>query len=43
MRRALAECVIEGVATTVPLHQEILANPDFMAGRVDTGWVERVL
>jgi len=42
MKRALAECDIQGVATTVPLHQEILANPDFTAGRVDTGWVERV-
>jgi len=42
MKRALAEFVIEGVATTVPLHQEIMANPDFMAGRVDTGWVERI-
>jgi len=42
MRRALAEFVIDGVATTIPLHQEILANPDFMAGRVDTGWVERI-
>jgi len=42
MRRALAEFVVDGVATTIPLHQEILANPDFMAGRVDTGWVERI-
>ncbi|MFO8013470.1 MAG: acetyl-CoA carboxylase biotin carboxylase subunit [Phycisphaerae bacterium] len=42
MRRALAEFVVDGVATTVPLHQEILANPDFMAGRIDTGWVERI-
>jgi len=43
MKRALAEFVIEGVATTIPLHQEILANPDFTAARVDTGWVERVM
>jgi len=42
MKRALAEFVIEGVATTIPLHQEILANPDFTAARVDTGWVERM-
>ncbi len=42
MRRALAEFHIDGVATTIPVHQEIFANPDFMAGRVDTGWVERV-
>ncbi len=42
MKRALAEFVVAGVATTIPLHQEILANPDFTSARVDTGWVERV-
>jgi acetyl-CoA carboxylase biotin carboxylase subunit len=41
MKRALAEFVVEGVKTTVPLHLDIMANPDFTAGRVDTGWVER--
>jgi acetyl-CoA carboxylase biotin carboxylase subunit len=41
MKRALGEFVIEGVKTTVPLHREIMANADFNAGRVDTGWVER--
>ncbi len=41
MRRALDEFLVEGVATTVPLHREIMAHPDFTAGRVDTGWVER--
>ena len=43
MRRALDELVIEGVQTTIPLHRRILRNPDFIAGRVDTTWVERVL
>ena len=42
MKRALAEFVIEGVATTIPIHEDIMANPDFVAARVDTGWVERV-
>jgi len=42
MRRALAEFVIEGVQTTVPLHLDIMSNPDFNAARIDTGWVERV-
>jgi len=41
MRRALSEFVIEGVKSTVPLHLEIMANPDFVAGKVDTQWVER--
>jgi acetyl-CoA carboxylase biotin carboxylase subunit len=43
MRRALDELVIEGVKTTKPLHQRIFRNPDFIAGKVDTTWVERSL
>ena len=43
MRRALDELVIEGIHTTIPLHRRIFRNPDFIEGRVDTTWVERVL
>ncbi|CAN5620675.1 acetyl-CoA carboxylase biotin carboxylase subunit [soil metagenome] len=43
MRRALDELLIEGIATTIPLHRRIFRNPDFAEGRVDTTWVERVL
>jgi len=43
MRRALDELVIEGIKTTIPLHKRIFRNPDFIDGRVDTTWVERVL
>jgi acetyl-CoA carboxylase, biotin carboxylase subunit len=43
MRRALDELVIEGVSTTIPLQRRILRNPDFIASRIDTTWVERVL
>jgi len=42
MRRALDEFRIGPVKTTIPVHQEIMANPDFLRGKVDTGWVERV-
>ena len=42
MRRALAEFTVRGVCTTIPLHLDVMANPDFVAARVDTGWVERV-
>jgi acetyl-CoA carboxylase, biotin carboxylase subunit len=42
MKRALGEFTIEGVKSTVPLHLEIMANPDFISGKVDTGWVERI-
>jgi acetyl-CoA carboxylase biotin carboxylase subunit len=41
MQRALAELRIEGIKTTVPLHQEILAHAAFHEGRIDTTFVER--
>ena len=34
---------IEGIKTTIPLHRRIFRNRDFIEGRVDTTWVERVL
>ena len=43
MRRALDELIIEGIHTTIPLHRRIFRNRDFLEGRVDTTWVERVL
>jgi acetyl-CoA carboxylase biotin carboxylase subunit len=43
MKRALAEFIIEGIPTTIPFHQKVLADPDFVAGRFDTGFVERFL
>ncbi|MGC8640654.1 MAG: acetyl-CoA carboxylase biotin carboxylase subunit [Isosphaeraceae bacterium] len=43
MRRALEELAIEGVRTTIPMHRRILHAADFIEGRVDTTWVERVL
>ena len=42
-RRCLNEFVIEGVKTTIPFHQQILANEDFIAGNTDTGLIERML
>ena len=39
MRRALAETLIGGIATTLPFHAHVLAEPDFAAGRYDTGYV----
>ncbi len=43
MRRALDELQIEGVKTTIPLHRRIFRHKDFLDGKVDTTWVERVL
>ncbi len=39
--RALCEFRIEGVSTNLGLLQNILTHPDFSAGRMDTGYVER--
>ena len=41
MLRALAELRIEGIKTTIPLHQEILSHSAFAEGRIDTTFVER--
>lgn len=43
MQRALAELRVEGIHTTIPIHQEILANSAFVEGRIDTTFVERTL
>ncbi|MEX2631045.1 MAG: acetyl-CoA carboxylase biotin carboxylase subunit [Tistlia sp.] len=41
LRRALEEMVIDGIATTTPLHQELIAQPDFIDGNYDIHWLER--
>jgi acetyl-CoA carboxylase biotin carboxylase subunit len=41
MRRALDEFVIDGIKTTIPLHQDIMRHPTFIAGRVDTSFLDR--
>jgi len=43
LKRALEEFVIAGIDTTLPLHQRLLAEPDFLAGAYDIGWLERLL
>ncbi len=40
-RRALDFFVIEGIKTTIPLHRRILDDPDFIAGRLSTHFMER--
>jgi acetyl-CoA carboxylase biotin carboxylase subunit len=39
MQRALKEMVIEGVATVIPFHLQVLADPVFREGRVTTSYV----
>jgi len=43
MRRTLEMTVIEGISTSVPLHLKILNEPDFQAGRLGTGFMERFM
>jgi pyruvate carboxylase len=39
-RRALAEFRIRGVTTNIPFLQALLEEPDFLAGRVTTGFID---
>jgi len=43
MHRALDEFVVEGVETTIPFHQKVLEHPDFIAGNVNTGFLNQFL
>ncbi len=43
LRRALEEFVIEGVTTTIPLHQALLENADFQQGDYTIKWLENWL
>ncbi|HLV02428.1 MAG TPA: acetyl-CoA carboxylase biotin carboxylase subunit [Acidobacteriota bacterium] len=42
MQRALSMFVIEGIDTSIPLHQRILSHPDFQAGSYSTALLERM-
>jgi acetyl-CoA carboxylase biotin carboxylase subunit len=43
LRRALVEYFIGGIKTNLSLFRRILLHPDFQAGRVDTGFLDRLL
>lgn len=43
MRRALEEFVIEGVQTTIPLHQEIISNQEYIDGMYNIHWLEHYM
>lgn len=42
MLRALDELRVEGIATTASFHKQVLQHAEFVEGRVDTSFVERV-
>ena len=39
MQRALDEFIVEGIKTTVPFHQRLLRDPDFIAGNFNTAFL----
>ena len=41
MKRTLEMSVVEGIRTTIPLHLKILNDPDFIAGRLSTHFMDR--
>ena len=43
MRRTLEMTVIDGIKTSIPLHLKILAEPDFVAGRLSTSFMDRYI
>ncbi len=43
MQRALRECAITGLPTTLAFHQKILENPDFIQSKVYTNFVEQMM
>ena len=43
MKRTLEMTVIEGIKTNIPMHLRILADPDFLAGRLTTSFMDRFL
>jgi len=43
MTRALGEYKVAGVQTTIPILERIIRHPDFVAGRLSTGFMERLL
>ncbi len=43
LHRALEEFVIDGIKTTIPLHQRIINNPEYIDGLYNIHWLEHLL
>jgi acetyl-CoA carboxylase biotin carboxylase subunit len=41
MHRALSEFTVEGIKTTIPFHQKMMRNPDFINNNFDTKYLEK--
>jgi len=43
MKRTLEMTVVDGIKTSIPLHLKVLNDPDFVAGKLHTGFMERFM
>src|SRR5579884_2978379 len=43
MQRALDMFIIEGIYTSIPIHQQIMADADFVLGNFDTTYINRLI
>ena len=43
LKRALGECVVDGIETTIPLFVSLLSEPDIMNGDYNIHWLENYL
>src|SRR6187397_451255 len=43
MKRTLEMTVVDGIKTSIPLHLKVLSEPDFIAGRLNTSFMERYM
>ena len=43
LRRSLEEFVVGGIETTLPLHQRLVNEPDFINANYDIHWLERLM
>jgi acetyl-CoA carboxylase biotin carboxylase subunit len=42
LRRSLDEFIIEGIKTTIPFHRALIDQEEFISGKFDTGFLERI-
>ena len=43
LRRAVDEYVVGGIHTTLPFFRLVLADPEFISGEIDTGYISRLI
>ena len=43
MSRALSEYILTGIKTTIPFQEAIMRDPDFVRGKYNTGFVQKII